>query len=198
MTTLDQLQQRVADLLREYTTTTNTGEREHLGKLIAANYVTARERFLNSDGEPDWHGRTYGYREWVREVFALANIPAGDKNRVSAAVRYHVPTALRERLGREKIAELGLDSRLPSERRAKTRQEQTAFLKVFTRSEPLTKVEDAEQALGQMDLAVRRIFWSIEAGDMRLSRTAAEALTRAIDGLDEETAALRLRVQAAL
>lgn len=107
-------------------------ERTPLLRSIAETLVEARSHFSRADGSPDWKGRTYPYRVWVRDVFTDAGIPREQQPTIQSAVRYHVGAVLRDRLDDETLADYGLIPRSPRERSADRRAGRSALLKALT------------------------------------------------------------------
>lgn len=121
-------------LLKAYRRTPAEG-RTPLLRSLAGVLVAAREHFSRDDGTPDWKGRTYAYRTWVREVYGDAGFPTDELPTVQAAVRYHIGAALRERLDDDTLREYGLIERSPRERSQDRRAEKSALLSAFSARE---------------------------------------------------------------
>lgn len=85
----------------------------HARRRVAERIVDARELFTRSDGEPDWTGRTWAYREWVAGVYSDAGYSRDAARREAAATRYHVQSVLREWLDAATLKAYGL---LPHDR----------------------------------------------------------------------------------
>lgn len=152
--TLDEIQKRSIESLRRYLA---DGSTEDL-RDVAGHFISAREHFYNKDGEPDWLGRTYAYRTWVREVMSLAGVPSADVTNTQAAIRYHAGNILRERLDDETLAALGLRSASPRERSIEKRAGHSATLSVFgSGGAELRTVDEMLFALRTMDATLARI-----------------------------------------
>lgn len=106
--------------------------RTPLLRALAECLVSAREHFEREDGSPDWKGRTYAYRTWVRDVYQDAGIPSDELATVQAAVRYHVGAVLRDRLDEETLSEYGLIERSPRERSQDRRAEKATLLSALS------------------------------------------------------------------
>lgn len=131
MTTLNALQKRARKLLSDYEVAKDEA-RTPITRALAETFVEARSHFQNAEGEVDWRGKTYPYRQWVREIFDDANLRGEDSKRVQAAIRYHVGTALRARLSDEDLESLGLISQSPRERSHDRRASRSAVLNALT------------------------------------------------------------------
>lgn len=118
---LDDLQAAAVDALRASRHATE-GERTRHLRSVADAFVSAREHFRTETGEPDWLGRTFAYRSWVRETSALAGIPRAELGNALAAVRYHSGNLLRERLTDDEVERLGLKPLGPRERSSERRE----------------------------------------------------------------------------
>lgn len=128
---LGALRRDVTRLLKKYLRTSDE-ERTPILRALAEDLVSAREHFTRDDGSPDWKGRSYPYRVWVRDVFADAGVPKDDLPTIQAAIRYHVGAVLRARLDEDTLAEYGLIPRSPKERSRDRRQGRTALLSALT------------------------------------------------------------------
>jgi hypothetical protein len=161
MTSLDQLQQSAADALRRYMA--GEGDRtEHLRE-VATRFVEAREHFFTKEGEPDWLGRSYIYRRWLRDTYSLANVPPSDLSTIQAAVRYHTGNVLRDgRLDEQTMRDLGLRAESPRERSIEKRSNHSITLGLFgAGGAELRTSDEILTALHMMDVALRRV--SLEA-----------------------------------
>lgn len=118
-------------LLKRYAKATEE-QKTALLRAIAESLVELRALFERPDGSPDWKGRTYAYRAFIRDVYDEAGIARGDQPTVQAAVRYHVGAVLRERLDEETLAEYELIAKSPRERSQDRRGAKSAILSAFT------------------------------------------------------------------
>jgi len=171
------------------------GKTEDL-RQVAENFVEAREHFFTKEGSPDWLGRTYAYRRWVRETTTLANVPGNELATVQAAIRYHAGNVLRERLDAEQIEALGLKPESPRERSVTKRERHAEILSVFGAGGP--EITDADEILHVAEMiqhALDRI--SSEALAMmgpegrRKTRRALRAIADRSDDLAEASGARR-------
>lgn len=157
---------------------------QHL-RAVAEAYIDAREHFYTKDGDPDWAGRTYAYRQWIRETVSMAHLPQDGKQTIQAAVRYHLGNILRDRLDPETLESIGLRKESPRERSVEKRAGTAALLRVVSGAEALTTLEDMADVAKALHAAVSRI--SVEAlpeadrpaARAKLAELAAEIMRRA-------------------
>lgn len=127
MANLTALKKKAHRLLLDYSKA-EAEARTPVARALAEVLVEARGHFETAEGETDWRGKTYPYRQWVREVFDEANLRGEDSKRVQSAIRYHVGAALRARLSPEDLEDAGLMPQSPRERSFDRRQQRTAVL----------------------------------------------------------------------
>lgn len=127
---LSQVRRTLVRLLKRYLGASEE-ERTQILRLIAETLVDAREHFGRPDGSPDWNGRTYPYRTWVRDAFEEAGVSREDVPTVQAAIRYHIGSVLRSRLDEDTLDAYGLIKRSPKERSADRRAERTAVVQAL-------------------------------------------------------------------
>lgn len=176
MTSLAELHNAAVDALKAYQTGPENDRTDHL-RAVARHVVAARPHFFTKDGEPDWLGRTYAYRRWIREVMTLANVPASDTSTVQAAVRYHTGAALRAKLTPEQLEDLGLRVESPRERSALKREAYNATLAIFSGGgAELTDPEEIVAALRTMEAVLRRIVPPTSRRDASAVQAAAESV----------------------
>lgn len=144
----------------------------------ADSFVAAREHYLTPAGEPDWLGRSAGYRNWVRETMTLANIPADRSSGTLTSIRYHVGNALRARLDAETLADLGLLSTSPLKRAQEQNAGKSKTLQILDGGR-IDNAEDAVQALQLVNTILRRIdLPAVDAADDAV-RSAARVTAHA-------------------
>ena len=132
VTTLDECRGNAVSLLKRYRRASTKEERTPLLRDLAETLVDARHHFERADGSPDWKGRSYAYRVFVREVYEEARISRDEQATVQAAVRYHVSNVLRERLDADTLAEYDLQPEGSRERSQERRETKAALLSAFT------------------------------------------------------------------
>lgn len=136
-------------------------------KSVAEATTKARQHFFGADGEPDWLGRSNAYRTWVSSTVAKAGVPDDQRNTLQSGVRYHAGSVIRELLGPEKVAELGLSERSPRERSTVSRARAQAVSSLFSGGAP---IDDPEEVL--------RMVHSVAASVRRVTAGSLGALTR--------------------
>lgn len=163
---------------------------------VAENFVDAREHFFNKDGSPDWLGRTYAYRRWVRETTTMSNVPASELSTVQAAIRYHAGNVLREKLTADQIDDLGLKPESPRERSVVKRAAQSEILSVFGSGGPeITNTDEilnvAEMIQHALDRVSGEALSLMGAEGRRKARRALRAIADRADDLAEASGARR-------
>lgn len=91
-------------------------ERTRAYRATADFLVELRGHFTDSDGEPDMRGKSFAYRDAVRDIYAEAGLGSDPNDPVKAALRYHVGNALRERLSVDELERYGLTTANPRDR----------------------------------------------------------------------------------
>lgn len=129
---------------------------DHL-RAAARAAVDAREHIFTKDGTPDWAGRTFPYREWVREAYVAVNADLSGVPGVQNAVRYHVGNRLRERLTATELEALGLRQLTPRERSAETRAQRSAKLNAIGAGGPMTSFEEVDAAFEAVLVTLERM-----------------------------------------
>jgi hypothetical protein len=132
-------------------------DRTALLREAASLFVDAREHFYTREGEPDWLGRTYAYRTWVREVMSGAHVPSDEVTSLQAAIRYHTGNFLRDRLEPEQIEDLGLRKESPKERSVEKRERSSGITHIFGGGAELASAEDVVQLCNLTLRALARV-----------------------------------------
>ncbi|WGH21098.1 hypothetical protein SEA_CASSIA_25 [Arthrobacter phage Cassia] len=163
-------------------------ERTDLLRGVARNFVDARAHFFNKDGEPDWTGRTHAYRSWVREVMSNAHVPGDEVTTLQAAIRYHSGNVLRERLGDEAIADLGLRKESPRERSVEKRERTSETLNLFGAGGEISALDDIVQLCTLAERALARVnVVHLSGEDAEVARTAFRKLAGKASALAKVT-----------
>ena len=186
---LDTIQAEAIDALRRYLTSDDDA-RKGILREVAVAFVSAREHFFTKEGAPDWLGRTYAYRRWVRETMSLANVPPANLNTVQAAIRYHVGNVLRSHLDEETVAGLGLLQESPRERSVEKRERHSAVLTVFGGGGGALDAGEVLFALLTMEGTLARItpdsLAALSGADRRAVADLAEKLCSRAEEIAEE------------
>lgn len=155
-------------------------------KAAAHSLVDGREHFFTREGEPDWLGRTYAYRTWVREIMSKAHVPADEVTNLQAAIRYHTGNVLRDRLEDDVIASLGLKKQSPRERSVEQRERAAETLNFFTGGPAIDSAEDIQAVCKLIETALRRVnAKTIKTMPAKSRRETKAALLRVAEYAEE-------------
>ena len=168
-----ELQNEATRLVRSYVRDPEAPDRTNTLREIARRFVSLRECFLTSDGEPDWRGATYAYKRAVGEIYSMAGPSREEQYRVANTVRYHVGEVLREQLDEATIEELGLRQASPRERSVEKRERERELLDVMRgpgEGGPIDPLRGAAAAYGALShIAAEDVAALTEAQRRRLS-----------------------------
>jgi len=95
-------------------------------KRIAWVVVELRKRYRNDDGEIDWAGRSWEYRQAVGEMYQKAGIPPDSQSHLQGSLRYHVGNAVRAAATPAELEAAGLKKAGPLKRQILSREEEKA------------------------------------------------------------------------
>lgn len=132
-------------------------ERTECLRDTARAFVDAREHFFTKEGDPDWAGRTYAYRTWVREVMSDARVPNDILSSTQAAVRYHTGNVLREKLDDDELNRLGLRKESPRERSVEKRERTSEALSLVSGGQAIDSLDDVLAATSAVIGILKRI-----------------------------------------
>lgn len=121
-------------------------------KDLARIVVGIRSRFMDDDGNPDWAGRSWEYRSFVRDMYSSAGVPPDSQGRVQSAIRYHVGVLLRATLDPSELSAAGLLPTVSSKR--------PRLVNVETEMDRLERVIsdlDKDEAVKLIELAIARL-----------------------------------------
>lgn len=160
--------------------------RTELLKEAARNFINARAHFFTREGEPDWLGRTYAYRTWVREVMSAAHVPGNEVSSLQAAIRYHSGNLLRERLDGDEIEDLGLRKESPRERSIEKRSRTSNMLGIFSGGAEISDAEEIQAACAMIEAALARVnAATIKGMPTKARRETKAALLRVAERAEE-------------
>lgn len=183
--TLPDIQKDAVDAIHR-SLSASDAERTALLREGARLFIDARAHFFTREGEPDWLGRTYAYRTWVREVMSAAHVPAEDVTSLQAAIRYHSGNLLRDRLDEDLLEDLGLRKKSPRERSVEKRERTSGTLNIFSGGAELATVEEITQLCTLAERALVRVNAATIAKFPAKDRKAArEALARLAERANE-------------
>jgi hypothetical protein len=186
-TRLEALKVRGADLVRTVTRTTDREEKTRAFRELARVIVDVRENFLDDDGQVDYRGRTWAYRETAAEMFSRANVPSDKVDALQASLRYHVGNELRTRLSPEQLASHGLKVESPRDRNRAVRERTAGVVRLVRLPDNLTP-EDALRSLTTAERLLNRLDpETLRSLDTR-NRDAAMTLLAAVESHASEIA----------
>lgn len=107
-------------------------QRTPILRQLAEILVESRQHFARADGSPDWTGRSWPYRQFVRELYEDAGVAKTDLNTIQSKARYHISAVLRDFLDEETLLEYGLAFESQRDRSRDRRMARTATLNAFT------------------------------------------------------------------
>ncbi|MDG4801736.1 hypothetical protein [Micromonospora sp. WMMD980] len=157
-------------------------KRTELFRHVADCTFSLREFFL-VDGEPDWSGRSWAYREFLRERYTEAGYSREESQAVQPTIRYHVSVLVRQRLEPEQVRNLGLRTEDVLGRQKEQREARKALLDVArgggANPDPGRTVAAANLMLQPLDAGTIRSLSEEERGQVRtllarLARQVAE------------------------
>lgn len=181
---LADLQTSSAESLRRSFLGTDAERTDHL-RDVAAAFVDAREHFYTKEGDPDWNGRTYAYRTWVREVMGQANVPSELMTSTQAAIRYHVGNILRDRLDDDQLADLGLRKESPRQRSVEKRERTSLALALVSGGQAIETLDEIQDAA----TAIIGILKRVNVGELpEQRRKAARAALQDVESAAREAA----------
>lgn len=150
-----------------------------------------REHYLDAHGLPDWRGATYAYKRAVSSIYASAGLDRAAQATISAAIRYHVSAAVRERLDDETLDDLGLRRTSFRERSVAKREQQSALISALSPTPsddaPAMKLHPLRAATGAYTLLSR--ITAEEVAD--LSPGVAARLQELVEDIADEVDRLR-------
>lgn len=149
---------------------------------MAELVVELREHFMNAEGEPDWRGSSYAYRQSVADLWSEAGITGDERATMNGALRYHVGAALRDRLDEAELEALNLRAESPRERSRQQREVRAAVTLLATEGAGLRGVDVVKAVTGARALLERvdtEALASLSAADRKaLSRELAKIRRR--------------------
>lgn len=186
--TKDQLSDDVIRILRALRTVPED-ERERRAVLtrdLAEASVAIREHFLTPEGAPDWTGRTWTYRDAIRNLYGEAGYSPEERAQTQGAVRYHVGNIVRRYLSPDALEDAGLRQDTPRERQQATRARNSALLSALATS--TSGGTDIELNSAAKVEALRDVLAAISK--IRLNKRNGRALAKAAAEGDDVAAGL--------
>lgn len=153
---LNRIQDDAVEALKRWLNGPEDRKTENL-RATAQSFVAAREHFTNPAGDPDWLGRSFAYRSWIRDTMTRAGVPTERVSGTLTSIRYHAGNALRERLDADTLADLGLLSTSPLKRAQAQNGRKSELLQVLDGGARLNTPESVANALRAVESILRRI-----------------------------------------
>lgn len=104
-------------------------------RALAKVVVLIRSKHRDDEGNPDWRGKTWDYRQAVGEMYARAGIPPSSQSNIQSALRYHVGNLMREVAPPEELEAAGLLTSSPKDRMNEQRNEIVHLWRTLTPDE---------------------------------------------------------------
>jgi hypothetical protein len=153
---------------------------------LALCVIKLRSYYRTADGEVDWRGRSWEYRQAAEALYAEAGVPPDSASGIQSALRYHVGNYLRELVEPAQLAAVGLLPTSPRERIQVQREEAHAVLELarpadlpHSRTRALVVLGASTKALG----AVVADLPNLGPEDRSAVLEAAQELRRELDAL---------------
>jgi len=184
---LNRIQDDAVEALKRWLNGPEDRKTENL-RATAQNFVAAREHFTNPAGDPDWLGRSFAYRSWVRDTMTRAGVPTERVSGTLTSIRYHAGNALRERLPAEELADLGLLTTSPLKRAQAQNDRKSELLQVLDGGARLDTSEAITSALRAVESILRRVDLPTIAGLAKDDADAVAVASRAVRVIAESVA----------
>ncbi|WP_144722253.1 hypothetical protein [Cellulosimicrobium sp. TH-20] len=150
-----------------------------LRRAAARALIEARAHFIKSDGNVDWSGRTFAYREFSREVFQEAGISRDEAPTIQAAIRYHSGNLIREVVPEDELVSAGFAlQESPRERSAHRRAERTDDIRLLESGAPLEGEELVRALLLASSVTARASSEALRRLPAKTRREATDVLAR--------------------
>jgi hypothetical protein len=149
-----------------------------------------REHFLTEEGNPDLAGRTWKYRDHVRNLYRDAAFSEEEAKTAQSAVRYHLGNIARQRLDPEQLEDAGLSDTAPVVRGREAREGRSVLLRSIRAGEGPDPdiVKAITGALVLLQRADAKRVAALRGKELQLTRDALEALETRVAELRRATA----------
>jgi hypothetical protein len=151
---LEDMRDRAAEQLARALNTTGE-QRRAAFRETAEILFEVREFFYLPNGDRDVQGRSWDYKQWVREVYSQANVPLDQRAKLQGNIAYHVSSVTRDRLSTEEVVTHGLKPTSLRERRAERREVELVVLHLFFGGAQIAGAE-VDTALDYMQKTLER------------------------------------------
>ena len=168
-------------------------------RALAKVVVALRTRYRTPQGDTDWRGQSWEYRQAISEMYGNAGVPPDSESNIQAALRYHVGNLVREVAPPVQLEAVGLLPTSPKDRMDTARRTLRALADAETlHGEGRARRSQAE-SLSQAVTATYSLVDSLEhsTGWPALSLRVLEQYEDRLDEMTEKLeAAKRLVVEA--
>lgn len=169
-------------------------------KALAKVVVALRAHYRTPEGDVDWGGRSWDYRQTASAMYDAAGIPPDSESNIQASLRYHVGNLLREVAPPKQLAAVGLLAKSPKARMNDVRTATTALL--ATIEEPpggrrATPAEVASRNVTALFVLVDTLEASAALWD-GLSLRLAEEYAERLDEIDAKLSTVRGQLRSAM
>jgi hypothetical protein len=153
------LQALFAATTHQYARASGEAEKTALLRRAAEIVVELRSRFANKDGQPDWRGATWEYRQAVSGAYSQSGLSLAERKQVQDAMRYHISIVLRE--DETRLPELAEQGLLPQTSRQRSAEQKARERAVVGQARSRARTPSA--ALGR----ALRLVEGVTVGDVR-------------------------------
>lgn len=169
-------------------------------RALAGVIVALRRHYRTNDGDVDWAGRSWEYRQAVTSMYQSAGIRPDSESKVQASLRYHVGNLLREVAPPQQLAAVGLLTNSPKERMNDVRQATNAILHnmpSFADAGPeqgRSRRQNAAETVNRTVMGIYSLLSSLEHNPAiweGLNLKAAEQYDETLEELSEKLATIR-------
>ena len=186
MTTQDELAAAlVRDLKAVRRAQKGSDRRTGLLRSIGEATVNLREFFTTNEGQPDWAGRTWTYRDFVSKLYAEAGYGKDEARTLQTTVRYHASNYLREKFTPEQLAEMGLRTESAVERSRETRKNRTGLVQAAQEAMRAQRV-NGPSVLQNISAAIVILKQTTEADIAELPYVELDDLSETLAHLTQE------------
>ncbi|GAB1641782.1 hypothetical protein KRMM14A1259_22050 [Krasilnikovia sp. MM14-A1259] len=181
-----ELEQELIKNLRTLHRAQDEDQRTSLKRIIGELTVDLREYFITDDGNPDWAGRTWKYRDFMRDCYSEAGFKQDEARKVQTSVRYHVSRYIRERLSPDELASLDLKESPQADRSREAYQRRSQLLSAAR----ALNLGDSNNVLRGLVAALVTLRETPPEAIEALDGTSREQVAPLLDELAERAAAL--------
>lgn len=175
---IEAMKNRAPQLVRKADLSNDKYEKAEAIKELSELLLQLRGEFTTEDGSPDWTGRTYAYRNAVRELFSFSGVPRERTIKMQALTRYHMGNMLRAQLGPDELESLGLLVESPNERSNDKRRARMDVVRAVRGQdqelEPELALHAAEQLLRRLRLSIVQNLEPDRVADLQESLSEIE------------------------